>query len=89
MIYTGGNMITRVPSTWYELKNNFEEFNNLSFEQLDLIIELIERAKNSRKNELIKTIIDKIDNISEQVSDFSCTIDETKEDIKQIINENN
>lgn len=82
-------MITRVPSTWYELKNNFEEFNNLSFEQLDLIIELIERAKNSRKNELIKTIIDKIDNISEQVSDFSCTIDETKEDIKQIINENN
>ena len=89
MIYTGGNMITRVPSTWYELKNNFEEFNNLSFEQLDLIIELIERAKNSRKNELIKTIIDKIDNISEQVSDFSCTIDETKEEIKQIINENN
>ena len=82
-------MTTRVPSTWYELKNNFEEFNNLSFEQLDLIIELIERAKNSRKNELIKTIIDKIDNISEQVSDFSCTIDETKEDIKQIINENN
>lgn len=82
-------MITRVPSTWYELKNNFEEFNNLSFEQLDLIIELIERAKNSRKNELIKTIIDKIDNISEQVSDFSCTIDETKEDIKQILNENN
>lgn len=82
-------MITRVPSTWYELKNNFEEFNNLSFEQLDLIIELIERAKNSRKNELIKTIIDKIDNISEQVSDFSCTIDETKEEIKQIINENN
>lgn len=82
-------MITRVPSTWYELKNNFEEFNNLSFEQLDLIIELIERAKNSRKNELIKTIIDKIDNLSEQVSDFSCTIDETKEDIKQIINENN
>lgn len=89
MIHTGGNMITRVPSTWYELKNNFEEFNNLSFEQLDLIIELIERAKNSRKNELIKTIIDKIDNISEQVSDFSCTIDETKEDIKQILNENN
>ena len=89
MINTGGNMITRVPSTWYELKNNFEEFNNLSFEQLDLIIELIERAKNSRKNELIKTIIDKIDNISEQVSDFSCTIDETKEDIKQILNENN
>ena len=82
-------MITRVPSTWYELKNNFEEFNNLSFEQLDLIIELIERAKNSRKNELIKTIIDKIDNISEQVSDFSCTIDETKEDIKQILNDNN
>lgn len=89
MINIGGNMITRVPSTWYELKNNFEEFNNLSFEQLDLIIELIERAKNSRKNELIKTIIDKIDNISEQVSDFSCTIDETKEDIKQILNENN
>lgn len=82
-------MITRVPSTWYELKNNFEEFNNLSFEQLDLIIELIERAKNNRKNELIKTIIDKIDNISEQVSDFSCTIDETKEDIKQILNDNN